>query len=329
MQSLAEPIVVEKSELVARVLDEVGRTEDLDFSPDNRRVAIVGYMTNTIALVDLDIRFTTEGARIVARDAFRFRSGTIRHPHGVAFIDDDHLIVANRRGEAPVFRLPPSGSVAGEIALEPVRLLRGNWWRTLRKPGSVCVNRLDDCLVEALICEAWEHTVSRFVIDTRANFALRKSSVLLERDLDLPDGVATDAGNRWIAVTNHLENRTVIFRRDGRLTRRTPPCGSLRGGAYPHGVRFTPDGRIVLVSSAGAPRVDVFRSDDGDWCGAREPVASIRVMDERTFERGQINPQEGGPKGLAIDRTGRLFAVTSDRQRLAFFDLQAAVSGAA
>ena len=46
-------------------------------------------------------------------------------------------------------------------------------------------------------------------------------------------------------------------------------------------------------------------------------------MDDETFRRGHDGPGQGGPKGLDIDATSRVVAVTSICQPLAFFDLSA------
>jgi hypothetical protein len=46
-------------------------------------------------------------------------------------------------------------------------------------------------------------------------------------------------------------------------------------------------------------------------------------MDEATFERGHFNPEEGGPKGLALDRSSRVLAVTSEYQPLELFSVDA------
>ena len=39
-----------------------------------------------------------------------------------------------------------------------------------------------------------------------------------------------------------------------------------------------------------------------DWHGEREPVHSVEVIDDEAFARGRRNIEEGGPKGLAIDK---------------------------
>jgi hypothetical protein len=46
-------------------------------------------------------------------------------------------------------------------------------------------------------------------------------------------------------------------------------------------------------------------------------------MDLEVFARGAHTPESGGPKGLDIDATSSVLAVTSEAQPLAFFDLPA------
>jgi len=46
-------------------------------------------------------------------------------------------------------------------------------------------------------------------------------------------------------------------------------------------------------------------------------------MDESLFLRGQHNPQEGGPKGLAIDADSNVLVATSEHQPLVFLDVRA------
>ena len=44
-------------------------------------------------------------------------------------------------------------------------------------------------------------------------------------------------------------------------------------------------------------------------------------MDDATFLRGRYNPEEGGPKGIDVDRDMSVLATTCEHQPLAFFDL--------
>jgi len=69
--------------------------------------------------------------------------------------------------------------------------------------------------------------------------------------------------------------------------------------------------------------VNVYAKDGPTWKGRRNPISSFRVMDEDVYLRGRTNPQEGGPKGVDIDRDMNVMVTTSAEQRLAFFDLPA------
>lgn len=100
----------------------------------------------------------------------------------------------------------------------------------------------------------------------------------------------------------------------------TEPAGVLQHAGYPHGVRFTNDDRRILVADAGSRMVHVY-AGDGDWNGHRAPARSVAVLDEETFQRGRASPEEGGPKGLDIDRSNSVVAVTCEEQTLAFFSL--------
>ncbi|WP_299351180.1 hypothetical protein [uncultured Shimia sp.] len=102
------------------------------------------------------------------------------------------------------------------------------------------------------------------------------------------------------------------------------PDGYLMRLAYPHGLRFTADGRYMFVADAGLPFVHVYARGAG-WEGRRPPVANIRIMSDFDYLKGRYNTQEGGPKGLEIDAQNHLLLVTSEFQPLAAFDLQAII----
>ena len=76
-----------------------------------------------------------------------------------------------------------------------------------------------------------------------------------------------------------------------------------------------------ITADAGTPFVRVYAIGSHGWYGAHHPLASVRVMDEKTFLKGHYNPQEGGPKGMDIDNSMNVMVITSAHQRLAFFDL--------
>jgi len=147
--------------------------------------------------------------------------------------------------------------------------------------------------------------------------------MLLAKGLAVPDGIAVGPDNRWIAVSSHGGHHVLLYRNGPGLNPQSEADGVLRGVACPHGVRFTQDGKFVLVADAGAPFLHVYATDGDSWQGERDPVATCRVMDDATFLRGRYNPAEGGPKGIDIDRAMRVVVTTCEHQPLAFFDLAA------
>jgi len=168
--------------------------------------------------------------------------------------------------------------------------------------------------------------VTRHRVRVNGEVRLERSEVLLQRDLEVPDGVAIDPQRRWIAISNHDTHTVLLFENRPGLDRDTRPAGVLRDLNYPHGVRFTPDGTHILVADAGSPYINVYARGTGSWKGTRGPVSTFRVMDEETFLRGHFHPTEGGPKGIDFDRAMNLLVTTCTHQGLAFFDLRAVLA---
>jgi sugar lactone lactonase YvrE len=96
----------------------------------------------------------------------------------------------------------------------------------------------------------------------------------------------------------------------------------LNGISYPHGLRFSPDGKALYVADAGAPLVHKFDAPDGNWAIDATPSNSVPVLSEQVFLAGRHNEQEGGPKGLDLDSSGTIMAITCEEQPLAFFSVE-------
>jgi hypothetical protein len=298
----------------------MGRTEDVCFSPGNRRLAVVGFSGHRLHLFDIDIRRAPDGVAVSLTGAVALSSDTLNYPHGVDFVDEDTVIVTNRGGDVSVFKLPPPASTVSEERVEPLATWPAGGDSLLRSPGSVCAIALATGDIEVLICNNTAHTVTRHRLDP-SSYLLRSSEVLVRKWLDIPDGITRSADRRWFAVSNHNTHQVFLYDESRAVTADMDPNGILRGVQYPHALRFGADGRRVLVADAGAPFIHVYRSDDSDWSGVWYPTASVRIMDDETFTRGRHNPQEGGPKGLAIDRRSQVAVVTSECQPLEFFAL--------
>jgi DNA-binding beta-propeller fold protein YncE len=309
------------SDELRKALGSLGRSEDLKFSPSSRRLAIPGFSTNRLLVIDVEIDVAASGKQVALTGFMDISSPNLRKPHGVSFIDDDTLIVANREGAATIFRLPAEGMKNASFYMPALQRVLGDQFLRLHSPGSVAVTALGNGLYEALICNNYVHQVTRHILDGKANFAATRSEVLLNRGLSIPDGVAVNGDGRWIAISNHSEHAVYLYEKTPRLNRQSTPDGILRNVLYPHGLRFTPDDSFILVADAGVPFVHVYARNGGSWKGMRNPVGSLRVMDKGTYLKGRYNTQEGGPKGIDIDKGMNVLATTCEHQILAFFDL--------
>lgn len=308
-------------ENVRAVIGTLGRTEDVRFSPSNRRLAIAAFNNNRIAVLDIGIAKSDTKREVILTGAFEVSSTSLNYPHGLDFLDDETLAVANRMADVAIFKLPPTGRYPADLS--PIQVLKTGNGSLLESPGSIAAVRLDQTLCELLICNNSGHSVTRHVVDCAAGCSLTSSGILLRKWLNLPDGVCVSHDGQWIAVSNHNTHGVLLYARSASLNEHSAPDGVLRGVYFPHGLRFSSNGRYLFVADAGAPFVHVYASDGRGWRGGRAPAASFRIMDDELFLRGRQNPQEGGPKGIDIDREASLLVATSEHQPLAFFDVAA------
>jgi sugar lactone lactonase YvrE len=152
---------------------------------------------------------------------------------------------------------------------------------------------------------------------------------LLHRWIAIVDGVAVSPDGAWLAFSNPPHHNVLVYERSASLREDSEPSCILRGGAYPHGLRFSPDGRHLFVADAGSPHVHLYTRERDSWSGVQHPAGSLRVMDDAVFVRGRRNLREGGPKGIDIDGTGRVLTVTSEFQPLGCFDAVAFLEASA
>jgi hypothetical protein len=308
------------SNAVRAVLSDTGRTEDVRFSPDNTRLIIAGYGLNHLVILRIVIELGSAGPIVVADDFMELTSDGINSVHGSDFIDDRTLAVANRDGLVSILRIPP-GKLGGRyIRVDAIREISGSFFCRLKSPGSIAARREPGGRVSLLVCNNYTHRVTQHVVDPAAGYRVRRNSVLMARSLDIPDGIAVSHDGKWIAVSNHGTHEVMLFDACAPLGPYSTPAGVLTDTDCPHGLRFTPDDRNLLVACAAGPEINVYERGSG-WAGTRGPVRSVTVLDDETFNRGRTNPEEGGPKGIDIDRSGTVVATTCEEQVLAFFSL--------
>ena len=305
------------------VLDALGRTEDLMFSPSGRRLAIAAYRANRIAIFDVAVVAAENASQVVLGDVVELEASLLAAPHGLCFLDEETVAVASRGGGVQVYAAAASGGVSGRRAVAPIQAIAGDDGAPVRTPGSVAVFPVGPDELELLVCNNYSHVVTRHVLDRRRAYASTRDEVLLRRGLDVPDGICYSPDGAWIAVSNHNTHEVLLYRRSAALHADSAPDAVLCNVICPHGVRFTPDQRHVLVADAHARYVNVYEPGASGWQGAHEPRSMVPVLDWPTYLQGRSNPQEGGPKGIDIDPGMKVLACTTEFQTLAFFDLAA------
>ena len=178
-------------------------------------------------------------------------------------------------------------------------------------------------LFDVFICNNYSNNVTRHLLEITTRCTLHKSDILLRKWLEIPDGICISKDGNWIAISNHSTHNVLLYKNTNSLNENSNPDGILCSISYPHGLNFSSDDEFLLVADAGSPNVHIYAKGPGTWQGVRNPLMSLEVIEENTFLRGKYNPQEGGPKGIAISDDMAVFATTSEHQPLAFFNLRA------
>jgi len=319
-EELVQSIPFEASKAVRAALDRIGRSEDLRFSPSGDRLVIAGFGTERLLILNVRPELAVDRPHIALTGFLEVESDTFNAPHGSVWVDDSTLFVANRHGHISVLTLPEGRETESPLRLNPVRLIGADGKDLITTPGSLSVAAVGMGLVELLVCNNYVNYVTRHLIDQQDGYKVVASEIIVAEGLAIPDGIARSPARDWIAISSHDDHQVLLFRDDDQLDRTSRPQGVLSGFCYPHGLKFSHDGRRLVVADAGAPYVHVYSSDDGDWSGQREPTEKHRVLSEEDFLRGHHNPKEGGPKGLDMTPDQTLFVVTCEEQPLAFFN---------
>lgn len=308
------------SDEVRTAVSRLGRTEDVQFSPSEDRLAVAAFNRSRLLVLTFETNWESDPPTVSLKGSLEIQSDALQQPHGLCWIDARTIVVANRAGRLAIFDIPES-PVSGRIHLSPVQTLGGEAIDLLTTPGSVSVVPIGPDVLEIAVCNNYAHHVSRHVVDRRAGYAVIASEVLVRDGLAVPDGISYSPSGHWIAVSNHGHHNVLLFRNDRDLGPGSQPNAVLSGLHYPHGLRFVESGRSILVADAGAPFVHLYRSGS-EWRGGLQPQASIRVLREEAFKRGNSDPAQGGPKGIDVTRDGKLMVVSCEEAPFAFFDVR-------
>ena len=310
------------SKKVREALLLLGRTEDLKFSPDGKRLAISGYGTHKILILDIATKHGKNGTGLVANDYLEVTCSDLKLPHGICWIDDSMLAVANRGSLVCVLQLPQKKPAHRTIELTSYAVITRSDFPQLRAPGAVSVEKLGKDEYAFFVCCWPANMVSRHVLNTKNSAVFSDHSVYLKNEVLTPDCVLRSGSGRLMAVSNHRSEFVGIYENSKPLNEKSVPIAKLIGSGFPHGLQFSADETYIFVASAGRPFVYVYHNGGKGWAGEYEPVTTIRTLDDEAFKRGNVNEADGGSKGLSLSQDGTILAVTSEEAPLGFFDIQ-------
>ena len=320
-------IDIEASEQFFGTLADLGRTEDIKFSPNNERLAIACFHANAIVVIELLAGLAANESKVQIGEWIQIVSPVLDQPHGVTFLDSNTIAVANRGASVEIFDLSDITGARGRHSCSPIRTIRDTGKAPMKSPGSVSSFHLGDGLYEILVCNNYVNMVNRYVVDSMDACRVIESDVLLRKLLDVPDGVAVSSENQWIAVSNHNTKCVLLYDHANPLNIMSLPSGLLRDLEYPHGICFSDDQKWIMVADAGEPCIKFYASGDNGWHGMHEPVYSLQAVSDAAFAAGHYSEEEGGPKGIDLAAGSRVLAVTCEHQPLAFFDLSEIFDG--
>jgi DNA-binding beta-propeller fold protein YncE len=311
---------------VKDTLDGIGRTEDLAFSPDNRKLAIAAYTQNKILMLDIGISATADGNNIFISDCYEIVSADINLPHGIAWLDDQTIIVGNRFGQAIVLAVPSTQITQKQLELTAVQILPAVSNNSQHSNDCLAATPLGQGLYEVLVCSNSGNYVASHILDSTNGFSVIGGAILLENKIQIPDGVAFSPDRRWIAVSNHTNHSVYIYENVKSLNPASEPCAVLPGITYPHGITFTECAKFLFVTAAGDPFIYCYHNHSGEWHGEYLPFTKFKSLDDETFKRGNYNEQEGGTKGICFANNSNIMAMTCSEQPLAFVDMTTLMS---
>lgn len=298
----------------------LGRTEDVAFTPDGGWLLAAGYAYNAIwafKVLSMDGRMQLGPARQLTSQHFAGPHGVT----GVARTQSGSLIAVANRARTLSFHLLTD---EGDLIDLGVDEASGHLPEPARSPSVLCVGPRRGDVVDLYSCSndvpLLRCTTLRFEGDGLQITADRVVDLPL---VAVPDGLVVSPDGKWLALSNHRYHRVNLYALDQPMVDGRPPDGIVAGMAYPHGVKFLPDRPVLLVADAGAPYVHLIDGAQG-WHGEHRVTQTTRVMDEATFRDGHYNPQEGGPKGLALTVDGAAFVITAQAQPIAAFEIPAA-----
>jgi hypothetical protein len=318
----AEPLPYEASPPVRAIISRMGRTEDIAFSPDNSRLAVVDLTADRIFLFSVRLDHSASPPRIALLDCAVVSSPAVHAPHGIAFLGDDHFIVCSRRGGIAVFAVPSAGTVGDCQALPLAAVTDKGRLSNVRSASAAAGYAIAPGRHRLLVCSNDWHVATSHLVTIGSSVRIANRGVAIEQGLRIPDGIAVSADRAWIAVSNHADGTVRVYRNGPGLGRNTPATAVLGGIVCPHGLRFSPEGRRLFVADDAGQFIHVFDRPEGDWSTVSRSSRAIRMIDDDRFYT-RHDARDGGVKGIDLDRRGAILAVTFKGAPLGFYDVAA------
>ena len=176
-------------------------------------MAITCFRSGAVAVVDVEVSGGPTPS-VVHTAITRLVAAGLEEPHGVDWLDDRTLIVADRAGWIGLLAVPDSR--IGEAVDVSVDLLEFDGeFADIYGPGSVTVLRREEAAAEVLVCNNWGNCVTRTRLTRRDRWTVSDSRISLQHLLDLPDGVAASHDGAWVAVSNHNRQVVVVYEGGG------------------------------------------------------------------------------------------------------------------
>jgi hypothetical protein len=306
---------------VQKVIDVMGRTEDMQFSPDRKWLAVAGFRNSKLYLYATNI-LTENNSKVIHLDnSMVLDSSSIREPHGLHYMDDRHLLIANRAGAIVILRIPDLTEDNAEYKIKPVATIRTSLKCRVKSPGSICSYRMEDGRYRVLACNNYIDTVTSHIVTLGEKVTVENEGVLIRKNLAIPDGICLSPDNQWLAVSNHSHGTVLMYRFDENLHKNSDPDGVLEGIVCPHAIRFSQDGKMVLVADSASAYMHLYHRRGDGWTETQKPEKTIRILEDDVFKAGRANAQEGGLKGTDIVHDENLLVVCCEHLGMAFFHL--------
>jgi hypothetical protein len=315
-------LTYETSDEIRKIISSVSRTEDVKLSPNNKKLIILDYIQNMLICLSIKIDNANSGIKIVVDDYLIISSNAFKEPHGVSFLDEEHVTIANRAGDVSIFELPALGKVK-KHHLDPICNIPNSDETKVKTPGSIASYKEVNNSHHILVCNNFSNTITSHHYCLSDKTFVENNGIIISKHLGTPDGISISPNKCWIAISNHDTGEIFLYRNILNNNRKVKLKlkAKLGGIVCPHGVRFSPDGNYILVADAGSPYLHIFSSKDGGWEKLNEPTKSIRIISQDKFIEGRENPMEGGIKGIDVSNDFSVLVTTNAKQILSFFDL--------